>query len=238
MTAYTISAPRRWVRHVLRVGMRTFFHLACRVTVSGKENVPANGPYLIAFNHVSMFDPPAVLAFWPVPPEAVGAAEVWQRKGESLLARLYGGIPIRRGEVDRTAMERIVAALRAGRPLAISPEGTRSRAPGLQQAKPGVLYLMERTGATVVPVAVVGTTDDLWRRITRGLFKLRKRPVVTLTIGQPLTGAELAELALPARAANEDDSNTAPRDARQRQVDALMRCIAAMLPDNYRGYYR
>jgi 1-acyl-sn-glycerol-3-phosphate acyltransferase len=52
------------------------FHLLSRVHLSGLEHIPVQGPYLIAVNHVSLFEPPLVLAFWPVAPEAVGAAEI------------------------------------------------------------------------------------------------------------------------------------------------------------------
>ncbi|HEX9013001.1 MAG TPA: lysophospholipid acyltransferase family protein, partial [Anaerolineaceae bacterium] len=180
MTApYTVSRRTRLVRSLLSGAARVIFHILARVEIEGRDNIPRSGPYLIAFNHVSIFDPPFMIAFWPVQPEILGAVDIWSRPGQDLLARLYEGIPIRRGEVDRDALERTLAALRAGLPLMLAPEGGRSHHPGLRQAKPGVVYILERTGVPVVPVGVVGTTDDFFARGIRGA-----RPLLRMKIGK------------------------------------------------------
>jgi 1-acyl-sn-glycerol-3-phosphate acyltransferase len=140
--------------------------------------------------------------------------------GQATLARLYGGIPIHRGEVDRDAMQQMLAALRAGFPLMVSPEGGRSHVPGLRQAKPGVAYILERTGVPVVPVGVVGTTDDFFMRASRG-----ERPRLEMHVGQAFTLPKV------------DESGLHPREKRQHIVDYIMRRMAALLPASYRGVY-
>jgi 1-acyl-sn-glycerol-3-phosphate acyltransferase len=50
-----------------------------KVEITGLENVPKSGPYLIAINHISIFDPPFIIAFWPISPEAVGAVDIWEK---------------------------------------------------------------------------------------------------------------------------------------------------------------
>jgi 1-acyl-sn-glycerol-3-phosphate acyltransferase len=122
----------------LRVLFRGIFHLLSRVTISGSENIPKQGAYLIAPNHVSLFDPPLVIAFWPTPPEAAGAVEIWQRKGQAQLVSWYRVIPVHRHGYDRHLIDTMLACLRAGRPLMIMPEGSRSHTPGMQRAEPGV----------------------------------------------------------------------------------------------------
>jgi len=97
---YRVPLHTRWMRSILRPIFRGIFHIISHVKISGRENVPSKGAYLIAINHVSLFEPPFVLAFWPIAPEAAGAADIWERRGQSLLARSYGGIPVRRGEYD------------------------------------------------------------------------------------------------------------------------------------------
>jgi 1-acyl-sn-glycerol-3-phosphate acyltransferase len=102
----------------------------------------------------------------------------------------------------------------------VAPEGGRSHQPGLRKGKPGVVYLIERTHAPVVPVGVVGTTDDFWSKAIRG-----KKPVLRMQIGIPF---ELPEIA---------DPEAAPKEIRQRKVDFIMQRLAALLPSHYRGVY-
>ena len=112
-TSYQVTLLNRVVRRLLRPVFRLIFHLLSPVKITGRENVPRRGGYLIAINHVSTYDPPFVVAFWPVAPEAVGAVEIWSRPGQSQLARLYGAIQVHRGEFDRHLLETMVAAVQA-----------------------------------------------------------------------------------------------------------------------------
>jgi 1-acyl-sn-glycerol-3-phosphate acyltransferase len=52
-------------RIFLRFGIHTLFNILGRVKVVGKENIPLGNPYLIAMNHISIFEPPLVVCFWP-----------------------------------------------------------------------------------------------------------------------------------------------------------------------------
>lgn len=217
---YSVSAIRRGIRSVIVWLGRNIFWLLARVEIEGLENIPKSGPYVIAFNHVSIFDPPFVLAFWPVHPEILGAVDIWSRPGQDILARLYEGIPIRRGEVDRDALGTALSVLTSGLPLMISPEGGRSHSPGLRRGKPGVVYLIDKSNAPVVPVGVVGTTDDFFAQALR-----RQKPLLRMQIGVPFQLPSMEEMA------------EAPREIRQRRVDYIMGKLAALLPADYRGVY-
>ncbi len=217
---YAPPLHARFFRPLMRALFRGIFYLISRVQVSGLQHVPAEGGYLIAINHISLYEAPLVTAFWPRPFEIAGAAEVWQRPGQSTLARLYGAMPIHRGQYDRRVLDRAVAALRAGYPLLIAPEGGRSHKPGMRRAKPGVAFLAEKTGVPVVPVGVVGSTDDFLARALRG-----ERPTIAMHVGEPFT--------LPLV----EGRGSARRAALQRNADLVMTRIAALLPPEYRGVY-
>ncbi len=217
---YTLPARIRFFRWAFRPLFRLLFRLFSPIQITGWENIPRQGAYLIAINHVSLFDPPFLLAFWPVAPEAVGAIEVWQRSGQSFLVRWYGGIPIRRGQYNRQELELLLRVLRSGRPLLIAPEGGRSHAPGLRRAYPGVAFLVERTGVPVVPVGIVGATDDYLKKALLG-----KRPPLEMHIGKPF------QLNISV------DHAHLRREARQELADQIMLHIAALLPPEYRGVY-
>jgi 1-acyl-sn-glycerol-3-phosphate acyltransferase len=217
---YHLSLYTRLLRGIMRPLFRVFFHLFMNVKLSGLENIPQQGPYLIAINHVSLYDPPFILAFWPVAPEAAGAADLWGKPGISTLARLYGGIPVHRGQYDRKLIDTMVAVLAAGRPLLIAPEGTRSHNPGMNQALPGVVFVTDRARVPVIPVGIIGTTEDL---ISQS-FQF-KRPTVEMRVGQALMLPPL------------DGRGEQRRWMRQAQVDEIMLRIAEVLPAEYRGVY-
>ncbi len=218
--AYQVPLFARLSRVFLRPIFRGVFRILGKVELEGIENIPSDGAYLIVFNHVSIYDPPFVVAFWPKPPEVLGAVDVWSRPGQNILALLYGGIPIHRGEVDRVAMEKMVSVLRNGSPLLVAPEGGRSHHPGLRLGKPGTAYLVDKTQVPIVPVGVIGTTDDFFKRAIRG-----EKPLLRMVIGPSFHVPEIEEPQL------------SPKETRQRKVDYLMGRIASLLPPNYRGVY-
>lgn len=217
---YQVSWRARLFRLVFRPLFRALFHLLGRVEIEGGEYVPRHGPYMITVNHVSIFEPPFVLAFWPTAPEAVGAVDIWNRPGQSTLARLYGGIPVHRGEYDRELIATMLSVLQAGLPLLIAPEGGRSHTPGMRRALPGVAYIVDKANVPVVPVGISGATDDFLQRALRG-----HRPTITMRIGIPI-------LLPPVSGVGE-----ARRISRQRNVDLIMMHIARLLPEDYRGVY-
>ena len=217
---YHVTTSVRLARGFLRPAFRLVFHALSRVKITGKENVPPGGAYLIAFNHVSLFEPPLICAFWPVAPEAMGAAEIWKRPGQSLLARWYGGIPVHRDQYDRQLLETALAVLHAGYPLVIAPEGERSHTPGMQTAHRGVAFLVDRARVPVVPVGVVGNTEDFLKRGLRG-----ERPLIEMRIGRPLILPPAKTLEI------------SRHEALERHTDLVMIEIATLLPPEYRGVY-
>jgi 1-acyl-sn-glycerol-3-phosphate acyltransferase len=217
---YRVPLRIRLFRLFMRPVFRLLFRILSRVRLTGRENVPNQGAYLIAINHISLFEPPLILAFWPTAPEAVGAVDIWDRRGQSTLARWYGGIPVHRGEYDRALLDRMLSALNAGKPLLIAPEGGRSHSIGMRRALPGVAYVMDKARVPVVPVGITGTSDDFLKLALKG-----KRPQLEIRIGPPV-------VLPPIRGKGEER-----RAARQENVDLVMKQIAALLPEEYHGIY-
>lgn len=217
---YHVSAGVRAARPVLRWLLWLAARLLMRVTILGLENVPVGQAYLVATNHISLFDPPLAAGLWPETLEVMGASDIWHRPWQNLVARWYGAIKVHRGEYDRELIDSVLKVLRSGRPLLIAPEGGRSHVPGLRRAKPGVGFLIDEAQVPVVPVGLIGTTEDLLSLGLRG-----KRPPVTIRIGEPLR--------LPPIQAQGAER----RLARQHYADLVMMQIAGLLPENYRGVY-
>lgn len=207
-------------RRVVKPTFRLLFHLLSRVELEGFEHVPSEGGYLVAGNHVSLYDPAFVLSFWPTDLEAAGAVDVLDRPGQSLLMRGYGGMAVHRGEVDRTLLVGMVERLKAGLPVYIAPEGTRSYVPGMQQAHHGAAYVAAKARVPVVPIGMTGT-EGIFKTLRHGV-----RSRLRLTVGRPLDLPPVDTRA-PTR-----------RQALKFNTDIIMYAIAALMPEEYHGVYR
>jgi 1-acyl-sn-glycerol-3-phosphate acyltransferase len=196
------------------------FHLLGQVRLTGLENIPKAGAYIVAANHISIFDPPLALAFWPEMLEAIGAVEVFSRPFQNRLVRMYGTIPVHRGEVDRELLRAVLSLLQSGHRLLIAPEGGRSHVTAMRRAKPGIAYIVEAAQVPVVPLGIVGTTDDFLASALRF-----RRPGLELRIGKPIL--------LPSITGTGAERHA----ARQRNADRVMQQIAALLPPEYHGVY-
>ena len=219
-SAYRVPLHNRIARFLFKPVFRGLFKILGRVTLAGQENVPLGQPYLATFNHISAFDPALAVVLWPEMIEVIGAREIWRKPGQGQLAWLYYGIKISRGEYDREVFDKALSVLGAGRPLLMSPEGGRSHATALRRAKPGLAFILERAHVPVVPVGIVGTTDDFLVRALRG-----QRPALEMRIGKPLW--------LPQVTGKGEER----RERRQRNADLVMAHIAGLLPEHYRGVY-
>jgi 1-acyl-sn-glycerol-3-phosphate acyltransferase len=186
--------------------------------IQGLENLPANGPYIFALNHLSMFDVPLVFSIVGDKPVTGWVAEKYYKHillGPML--KIGGGVFIRRGQVDRTAIADAVAWLNEGNVFGVAPEGTRSDTHALIRGKTGLAFLADEASVPVIPMAVTGTemVFQHWLRL--------RRPVLSLRIGKPFH--------LPPLGSNNRSSSL------RNNTDEIMCQIAAMLPPEYWGVY-
>jgi 1-acyl-sn-glycerol-3-phosphate acyltransferase len=163
--------------------------LLFRVRISGLEHVPARGPTLLAFNHVSALDGPALAIAYAArtrrPVRFLVAAEFFSRWFHGWVLRTFEQIPIRRGQGDGAALDAALDALRAGSVIAIAPEGAVNTDPEhLQRIRSGIARLALPTGAPIVPVGMWGT-QLRWPR--RGMRWSRPcRPALVIAFGPPI----------------------------------------------------
>ena len=189
-----------------------------RVEAIGIERIPASGPVILAINHVNFIDAPLLYALVPRHTTGLVKAELWQQPMLGVVARAWGTIPIRRGDLDLDAFRRALQVLRQGNLLGLAPEGTRSHDGCLLNGRPGAVMLALRAPDTcIVPMAIYGH-----EHYAQHWLRLRRTPV-HLRFGQPFR--------LKVRA------GPVTRKARQRMTDEIMWQIAALLPSQYRGVY-
>ena len=179
----------------------------------------------MASNHISIFEPPFIIAFWPCPMEAIGAVEIWSRSGQSLLVRLYGGIQVHRGQFDRQSINQMIAAVENGHPLLIAPEGGRTHVTAMRRGLPGTAYIAHKTNLKVLPVGITGTSDDLLQKVWASFLGRKPRVCLEMHIGEPIQLPEIT------------GRGEARRQALQDNVDLIMVQIGTLLPEPYHGVY-
>jgi 1-acyl-sn-glycerol-3-phosphate acyltransferase len=132
-----------------------------RLKVEGLEHIPAEGPLLIAGNHDSYWDPVVVgiAAVRRRQIRALAKSSLWKVKGLNKVLDGMGQIPIVRGSGDAGALDRAITELRGGSCIGIFPEGTRSLGRKLRPRSGLGRLVAAVPEATIVPVAVTGSTD-------------------------------------------------------------------------------
>jgi 1-acyl-sn-glycerol-3-phosphate acyltransferase len=198
-----------------------------RVRVEGAiDEIPREGPVIIASNHASNLDVP-VLGSSLMP--RIGRRFQWLGKRELFAWPIVGWIadaggvhPVDRDAADVEAYRLAKRILDEGHVLFVFPEGTRSRDGGLQTARDGVAVLAQRTGAPIVPIGVAGS----YARWPRGQRLPHPGGRVTVRVGSPF------------RLADELPPGLDRRTATPMATELIMRRIAALLPPAQQGVYR
>jgi glycerol-3-phosphate dehydrogenase (NAD(P)+) len=165
---------------LVRAVLQPFFHLYFRLSRIGREHIPADGPVIFAANHRSFLDPFVIGTMMRRPIYYVAKKELFANRLQAWLLNALGAFPVDRGKADQDMVDTAKAILARGDCVLIFPEGTRVRPGPPGPAKRGVGRLALETGAPVVPIAVIGTTE-----IRRG-WRIRPRKV-RIRAGRPLT---------------------------------------------------
>ncbi|HEX4806745.1 MAG TPA: 1-acyl-sn-glycerol-3-phosphate acyltransferase [Conexibacter sp.] len=188
---------------LVRAVLQPFFHLYFRLSRIGREHIPEDGPVIVAANHRSFLDPFVIATMTRRPIYYVAKKELFGNRLQAWILNALGAFPVDRGNADQDMVDTAKAILARGDCVLIFPEGTRVRPGPPGRAKRGVGRIVLETGAPVVPVAVIGTTD-----IRRG-WRIRPRKV-RIRAGRPLTFPRV---------------ETASRELAQAVTDRIWPCV-------------
>jgi 1-acyl-sn-glycerol-3-phosphate acyltransferase len=206
------------LRDVLRFVISGLYKLLTRLEISGLENVPEKGSFILAVNHLSRLDPPLVYVLLKRK-DITGLAADKYKKNPFFrwIVEAVDAIWINREEADFHAMREALKYLETGGILGIAPEGTRSTTGGLINTKTGVAYLAGKANVPILPCAIYGTEQAL-----KKLLHLQ-RPTIRVMFGKLFV--------LPTIDRRNRDGSL------RKNTDEIMCQIAAMLPVDYRGVY-
>ncbi|HUC04986.1 MAG TPA: lysophospholipid acyltransferase family protein [Acidimicrobiales bacterium] len=152
-----------------------------RPEVTGKENVPATGPVILAPVHRSFADFSFAAFCTPRKIFFMTKDEMWERKWLGRWLLTVGAFPVHRESADREAVQRAQAVLDRGQCLVLFPEGTRRSGPVVEDLMEGAAFLAARTGAPIVPIGI-GASD-----LSMPKGSLVPKPYrIHLVVGEPL----------------------------------------------------
>ncbi|WP_328337649.1 lysophospholipid acyltransferase family protein [Streptomyces violaceus] len=167
-----------------RIGVGLMYGL-WKPRVLGAWRVPANGPLILAVNHSHNIDGPMVMGVAPRPTHFLIKKEAFIGPLDPFLLGI-GQVKVNRETTDRTAITQALGILGNGGVLGIFPEGTRGEG-DFASLRAGLAYFAVRSGAPIVPVAVLGSTEKRGRLI-KGLPPLRSR--VDVVFGAPFDAGD------------------------------------------------
>lgn len=173
------------VYHLCRFLWWVVLRCWCGYRVEGRRHIPRHGAFIVAANHRSFLDPPAVGVAFRQHLHFIAKDELFRIPYLGALIRQLGAIPVMLSKplaVNTAVLKTAMRLLAAGRRIAIFPEGRRNFSGSVEPAKLGVAMLAVRAGVPILPVAVIGTDQALPADATR-LHRSR----VTVRIGAPIT---------------------------------------------------
>ncbi len=167
-------------------GFRVFalglFKVWTRLSITGGENIPVAGGFILApGGHRSLIDTPAAAMTSNRLLRFMGAEKYFAAPGVGWALQAVGGFPIERGVADRASLRVAEELLSRGEPLVIFPEQTRFEGPVVQPLKEGAAFLAARAGVPIIPVGFGGAA----RAWPKGKMLIRPRKMVII-IGEPI----------------------------------------------------
>lgn len=205
-------------RKLLYVFATSFFRWLSHLSVIGLENIPKQGPAILAVNHTGIIDAPLIFSLVPRNDlTALVAKKHLKNTFLRMIVNIVGGIWINRDEADTHAIRAAREHLKKGGLLGVAPEGTRSSSGELDYGKNGVVYLAEKAAVPIIPIAISGTFKGMKKMLSL------KRPMIVVRVAEPIQFAPV----------NRSDRET----VLQQHTDEIMCQIAAMLPPSQRGVY-
>ncbi|MGW3104853.1 lysophospholipid acyltransferase family protein [Streptomyces sp. NPDC001100] len=205
------AASERGAEVGRRIGVGLMYGL-WKPRVLGSWKVPAAGPVILAVNHSHGVDGPMVMGVAPRPTHFLIKKEAFIGPLDPFLLRI-GQLKVDRSVADRTAITGALDVLAAGGVLGIFPEGTRGEG-DFASLRAGLAYFAVRSGAPIVPVAVLGTAEKSGRLI-KALPPLRSR--VDVVFGDPFDAG--------------DGSGRRTRRALDEATERIQKQLAAHLDD-------
>jgi 1-acyl-sn-glycerol-3-phosphate acyltransferase len=220
--------PSNVVRFISRNIVNIIVNKYAEINVSGKENLLGiKRPVIYVCNHLSNSDGLVLnkvlrdenITF-------VAGIKLSKNPITNIGINAVRTIQIRPNTADKDSLSKVIKAVKEGNNIMIFPEGTRSRTGSLIEAKKGILLIARLTKTPIVPIGIWGTEKllSINHNGEMGSEKFRHAKV-NVNIGKAFN--------IPEKQENEDKHLY-----EERALTSLMKAIAALIPEGYRGVYK
>ena len=188
-----------------------------KLNVTGLECVPPFGPVILIANHLSINDPPVLVATINRQLNFIAKQELFRNPVSRAILTRFGVHPFDRSGLAVDIIKLTLRLLAQDQTVVLFPEGTRSPNHTMQKGLPGAAYIAMKSQATILPVGLVGTENFPSWRMAVPLCR------IGVNIGQPFS-LPLIE-------------GRPSHEVLQSMADMMMSRIAALLPKKYQGVY-
>ena len=193
--------------------------MLARIKIKGRDNLPEKGPYVVACNHFSDYDPIFFSYAIRKPINFIAASDQEIEWVFAWAPFIYGWIPVDRKKISPSTIKRSLSVLKTGQILGIFPDGGVSYNL-LSKPKNGAVFLSALGNAPIVPMSIYGA-ERAWEGIFKGI-----RSRVCINIGKPFGPYVLSV-------------NKKDKKKQLKIIGNEMMCrIAALLPENRQGPYK
>ena len=210
--------PYYW-RYILTYVALFMGSTLAKIKVRGRANLPQKGPYVVACNHFSDYDPLFFSYAIRQPINFIAASDQEVDLVFAWAPYIYGWIPVDRKKLSPSTIKRSLSVLKKGEILGIFPDGGVSYNL-LSKPKKGTVFLSNLSKAPIVPMAIYGA-ERAWEGALKGV-----RSRVCINIGKPFGPYSIS-------------GNKKQKEDKLNKIGHEMMCrIASLLPENRRGHFK
>jgi len=175
MKEYKIKLKRSKAFHVLYSFLKSIFtilfKMLYRVEVSGYENIPKNGKFILCSNHLSYVDPLIIVGYFSRHVYFMAKKEVFNIRVLGEIISFLNAFSVNRDSLDRKAIKNSIEILNSDEVLCMFPEGTRSTEGVIRDGHKGVGLISILSGSSpVLPMALSGTNKIIQKPRKRIFF--------------------------------------------------------------------
>ena len=220
--------PNRFVTYISKKVVDKYLKKYANIKIEGSENLKGiKTPTIFICNHLSNSDGLVLdKALKEIDPTFVAGVKLSNNAITSIGVNVIKTTNIKPKTADKEGLKKIIKLVKHGESLLIFPEGTRSRVGSLIEAEKGIFLISRMTGAPIVPIGLCGTEKLLPINkegdMSSEAFNYAD---VHINIGK--------QFEFPKRAKEQDKKEYEDFAAKY-----IMKKIAELLPENYRGVYK